>query len=190
MALSPWKRLTRLMLRRRPADQVQAQLSDNRDVSAEVIDTPDAAFANLEVGDAAAAELVPTGAVADELSQLPDAEPAEAAETAAELEAASEPLDEDKPPTADEVPPADPPVQPLNEDQANKPHKTRRNTAKAAPPFQAAQDQVRTPDTARLSSSDPRALEREIRQLRAQLSLKLRIQNAQLKQMLRRFEHK
>jgi hypothetical protein len=189
MALSPWKRLTRLMLRRRPADQVQAQLSDDRDVSAEVIDTPDVAFANLEVGDAATAALVPTGAVADELSQPRDAEPADAAETTADLEAASEPLDEDKPPTVDEVPPAEPPVQPPNEEQANTPRRSRRNTAKAASPPQVEQ-QVTTPDTARSSSSDPRALNEEIRQLRAQLSAKLRIQNAQLKQMLKRFEQK
>jgi hypothetical protein len=190
MALSPWKRLTRLMLRRRPADQVQAQLSDDRDVSAEVIDTPDVAFANLEVGDAATAALVPTGAVADELSQPRDAEPADAAETTADLEAAGEPLDEDKPPTADEVPPAEPPVQPPNEEQANTPRRSKRNIAKAASPPQVEQDQVSTSDTTRLSLSDPRALNEEIRQLRAQLSAKLRIQNAQLKQMLKRFEQK
>ncbi len=175
MALSPWKRLTQLMLRRRPADQVQALVSDDREARDAVIDTTDAAFANPKVDGGDPSELEHIAALADELLQPSKAEQAEEVETAAVSEAAREPLREDKSPAADEVPPAEPSVQP-HDDQADKASRSRRNTAKAAPPVQVEQEHVRAPDTARSSSPDPRALNAEIRHLRAQLSAKLRIQ--------------
>jgi type IV secretory pathway VirB10-like protein len=131
MALSPWKRLTRLMLRRRPADQVQAQLSDNRDVSAEVIDTPDVAFASpLAVG-AETPELEPIAALPDEILQpieAEEAEPVEDGETAAELQAAMELPRENEPPAVHQVQPPGQPDQQPNEEQAKKARKPRRNT--------------------------------------------------------------
>ena len=87
------------------------------------------------------------------------------------------------------------PVQQLHEDHAKTKPKPRRNPGKAAPPVQDEQDQIpqnqiATSGDTRSPSSDLMALEEEIRLLRDQLSAKLRIQNAQLKQMLKRFEQR
>ena len=188
MALSPWKRLTRLMLRRRPADQVQARLSDDRNASDDVVDTPDVAFAYPEVEGGAASELEPIAALADELLQASDAEEAKAVETAAEFEVASEPQREDGPPAAQEGPPTGQPVQQPSEGQAKKTRRSWRRPTHAVPPVEAEQDQILNSIDMRSSSSDLRVLDGEIRQLREQLSAKLRTQNTQLKQMLKRFE--
>lgn len=194
MALSPWKRLAQLILRRRPADQVRALISDDRNASNDVVDTRDVAFANSKVDGGDTSELEPIVALADEILQSSKAELAGAVETAAESEAAREPLPDEKLPAAHEVKPTEQPLQP-HEDQAKKPRKDRRRPTKTAPPVQAEQDQIppgniTTSHDTLSSPSDLTALDEEIRQLRGQLSGKLRVQNAQLKQMLKRFERR
>jgi len=195
MALSPWKRLTQLMLRRRPAEQVQALLSDDRNARDDVIDTSEVAFANPKLDGGDTSELLPVAALADNLLPANEAEAGASVDTEAEFEAASEAPRQDEAPAAEEVAPPEQLVQQLHEGYAKTTRKPRRNPSKAAPPVQDEQDQIppsqiARSDHTRSSSSDLMALDEEIRLLRDQLSAKLRIQNAQLKRMLKRFEQR
>ncbi len=177
MVKSPWRLLTGLLSRGTPADRHEAEgrgasssPSETSTVS-EPAPAPEASAASKAGKDEAGDHQEPTPSMA---AEVPDAMPADEA-------AASAP---DRNGVAIGAK--------RRTHQGMAPSKTRKKPKAVSPvrvrdaePASALAEQAAT------NEPDPvRALEREIRELRSQLAGKLRIQNDQLRRMLKRFEPK
>ncbi|NOV19168.1 hypothetical protein E5S70_24315 [Ensifer adhaerens] len=184
---SPWKLLVRLVSPRRQQGQEQG-LTD--DVKLDVLAIAKRAEANFDNGLSAADPPVDEKAVADEQLEAVPASPEHSEEAAiglrrtADIECGS-PSEAAESVLSDNVN--------ASEDQAPKPSShsgeaATRKRSKWAKATKAIGDAPPPAPTAPVASDHVLSLDEEIRLLRDQLARKLRLQNAQLKRMLERFE--
>lgn len=189
MALSPWKRLFRMMSQRPPAEQVQAAVSDDRHKDGDVIDTSDVAFVKSLVEDETKPGLEPLSDGPERVLQTDDLEVERAVEAVGVLSADHQPAapqDEVQDHQQVEITPQLPNGG-LDNLAATAPRR-REKRARQVLPADDERAQPLPPNAIRSPYAEMISMDEEIKELRTQLSIKLSRQNAQLKQMLKRFE--
>jgi hypothetical protein len=184
--VSPWKFLTRLMSQQRSRSQEHGS-SDN--VKADVLAIAGPTGAAADNGLNAAVPSVDEKTVPRYQRAMVSGEPDQSekpesdVESAADIEGAKavEPLDPDLSIHADTVAHHASKHLNIREDEAQK---------RGTPAGKAEKIEAVAPSSARVATipNDAINLDNEIKRLREQLSRKLRLQNAQLKRMLERFE--